>query len=314
MQIAFQAAATGDLIDLARAIEVCGVNKQDFDGRSILHIACCEGQLKTVEYLINQRADINTFDRRGNEPLADAMLNGHRQVALILIKAGARLSHESDLNLQHRMCQLAAAGDTAKFQAMVAGGVSVNSKNYDRRSALHLAACGGHLELVHLIIANGGNVCCRDRWGRTPMADAIGEGHAEVQEALRLANWLTDVLSDSECCSESGSITEILDSAGPSSSRSPPRARPASRRTPRRRGSLGQVPAWPAPGPPEPDAHRFTAHCVQQVGPTCARSRAYARSHTLTRARAHAHTHAHARARAHMHSPRALTHARACGR
>ena len=256
----FQAAATGDLIGLARAIEVSGINIQDFDGRSILHVACCEGQYRIVEYLINQRADISTFDRKGNEPLADAILNGHRHVAKLLKNAGARLSRESELNLQYKMCQFAAAGDIRKFQVLVSGGVSVNAQDYDRRSALHLAACGGHLELVHLIIANGGNVCCRDRWGRTPMADAIGEGHTDVQEALRLASWLTDVLSDSECCSDSGSIGEILDSTGPSPPRSP-RSRTASRRSPLRRNASES-----AVGLPESDAHRFTAHCVRQVG------------------------------------------------
>jgi hypothetical protein len=192
------------------------------------------------------------------------MLNGHREVANALIQAGARLSHESNLNLQYRMCQLAAAGDTRGFQTLLAGGVAVNAQGYDRRSALHLAACGGHLELVRLIIAHGGSVDCRDRWGRTPMADAIGEGHTDVQDALRLASWLAIAISDAECCSDSGSIGEILDSAGPSPPRSPARSRPVRRRA--HRAATEPAPARPDSAIlPDPDAHRFTAHSVRKV-------------------------------------------------
>ncbi len=94
---------------------------------------------EVVEYLINQQADPNTFDRRGNEPLADAVMNGNRHVADLLVKAGSRLSHESNLNLQYRMCQLAATGYMRDFQALLAGGVAVDAQGYDCMLAFAVA-------------------------------------------------------------------------------------------------------------------------------------------------------------------------------
>jgi hypothetical protein len=218
-----------------------------------------------VEYLISRSADVNTFDIRGNQPISDAMLNGHGDIVDVLRQAGATLSPESDDNIQHKMCQLAAAENISEFQRLVKGGVSVDACDYDLRTPLHLAACRGNLELVKFIIANGGNVNFRDRWGRTAMADAIGEGHVHVQEALKLAQWLADTLSDSEACSEAGSIDDILDIAGPSH----PRARSMSPGP--RKMSLQ---SWRTASPPSRDCRgrseddlglRFTTHCVEQV-------------------------------------------------
>ena len=236
---------------------------RDFDGRSILHIACYEGKLATVQYLISIEADVNSRARRGNEPLSDAMINGHRDVVNALLQAGACLSEESNADIQFRMCQLAASGNMSDFHKLFESGASVNSQDYDLRTPLHLAACRGNLELVKYIIANGGDIQCRDRWGRTALADAIVEGHAHVQEALRLAQWLSDTLSDSEACSETGSIDEILDIASPSH----PRARSMSPgpRQPSLRNQKSILQSE-GRGRSEDDLGlRFTTHCVSQV-------------------------------------------------
>lgn len=49
---------------------------------------------------------------------------------------------------------------------------------YLRRTALHLACANGRLEAVKLLIQTGANINVMDRWGRTPLDDAI---HGTVQ-------------------------------------------------------------------------------------------------------------------------------------
>ena len=49
------------------------VNDFDHNGRTPLHLACSEGRLEAVEYLINSGADIDVIDSKGNDPLKDAV-------------------------------------------------------------------------------------------------------------------------------------------------------------------------------------------------------------------------------------------------
>ena len=57
--------------------------------------------------------------------------------------------------------------------------------DYDGRSALHLAACENHIEIVKFLL-NIGKVKKnpKDRWGRTPYDDALANNHTEIEELL----------------------------------------------------------------------------------------------------------------------------------
>lgn len=47
------------------------------------------------------------------------------------------------------------------------GGIDVNSIDLDGRTALHIAACEGHVEVVKLLLTRKANIDARDRWGST---------------------------------------------------------------------------------------------------------------------------------------------------
>lgn len=70
-------------------------------------------------------------------------------------------------------------------------GASAKFADYDKRTPLHLAASGGYTNVCSLLIAHGGAVDARDRWGRTPMTDAQNNKHVEVTELLQ-RNGATD--------------------------------------------------------------------------------------------------------------------------
>eukprot|EP00957_Ditylum_brightwellii_P164899 12554732-Ditylum_brightwellii.AAC.1 len=52
------------------------------------------------------------------------------------------------------------------------GNIDVNEGDYDRRTALHLAAGEGRLEVVELLCEAGADVNIEDRWGNRPLDDA----------------------------------------------------------------------------------------------------------------------------------------------
>ena len=69
------AAANGDIQCLRDLREQGGdLNIPDYDGRTPLHLACCEGQLDTVRYLLENGAFVHTSDRFNRKPLDNARM------------------------------------------------------------------------------------------------------------------------------------------------------------------------------------------------------------------------------------------------
>jgi len=85
------------------------------------------------------------------------------------------------------MCFAACDGDDAAIQKLLAKGVSPNVSDYDRRTALHIAAAEGNLSTVQLLISAGADVLAKDRWGHTPIDGAHESTHKEIMAALRTA-------------------------------------------------------------------------------------------------------------------------------
>ncbi|KAF5761402.1 putative protein kinase TKL-Pl-5 family [Helianthus annuus] len=77
-------------------------------------------------------------------------------------------------------------------------GVEPNVGDYDKRTALHLAACEGCTEIVLLLLEKGADVNSTDRWGRTPLSDARGVGHKEICKILEAHGGIDPVLADSQ--------------------------------------------------------------------------------------------------------------------
>eukprot|EP00189_Rhodosorus_marinus_P009361 CAMPEP_0184753786 /NCGR_PEP_ID=MMETSP0315-20130426/44282_1 /TAXON_ID=101924 /ORGANISM="Rhodosorus marinus, Strain UTEX LB 2760" /LENGTH=523 /DNA_ID=CAMNT_0027233173 /DNA_START=240 /DNA_END=1811 /DNA_ORIENTATION=+ len=78
------------------------------------------------------------------------------------------------------------SGDLQKSEALLAKGAMIESRNYDKRTALHIAACDGNSEMVKLLLSKGAMTDVRDRWGSTPLHDAQQAGHHEVILLLQI--------------------------------------------------------------------------------------------------------------------------------
>ncbi|XP_024542764.1 integrin-linked protein kinase 1 [Selaginella moellendorffii] len=77
------------------------VNSTDFDSRTALHVAACEGKKETVELLIAEGADVNARDRWGSTPLADAEHYKCDEVSQILLAHGAQLPDTSPMRVSN---------------------------------------------------------------------------------------------------------------------------------------------------------------------------------------------------------------------
>ncbi|CAN6478972.1 unnamed protein product [Victoria cruziana] len=159
-------------------------NKTDYDGRSALHLSASKGYSDMTFFLINEGVDINLKDNFGNTPLLEAIKNGHDHVASLLVERGASLDIDDAGSC---LCKAVAKGNPDYVRRLLTYGVDPNSKDYDNRTPLHIAAAQGLYLLVKILLDAGANVFLKDRWGKTPLDEGRRSGSRPTVELLESA-------------------------------------------------------------------------------------------------------------------------------
>ncbi|KAM5558134.1 potassium channel SKOR [Rosa sericea] len=179
------AAYHGDLHQLKCLIRAgADPNKTDYDGRSPLHLAALRGHEDITLFLIQEGVDINIKDNFGNTPLLEAIKNGHDRVSSLLIKEGASLKIE---NAGSFLCSAIAKGDSEFLKKLLSNGIDPNSKGYDQRTPLHIAASEGLYLMAKLLLEAGANIFSKDRWGNTPLDEGRMCGNKNLIKLLEEA-------------------------------------------------------------------------------------------------------------------------------
>ncbi|KAL3926549.1 MAG: hypothetical protein SGPRY_003248 [Prymnesium sp.] len=191
----------------------CSINAADYDLRTCLHLAASNGNLSVVKALVERGCDVNPKDRWGATPLADAVRASHELVTHELRSSGAELCIP-DERVASSLCELARTGDSKGIKMLLDAGASVNAQNYcgrtclhlatswgnqavmaslleaqantniadsDGRTCLHFCAITGQMPIAHqLLKVQSTNVNASDRWGGTPLSNAMRVGHIEL--------------------------------------------------------------------------------------------------------------------------------------
>ncbi|XP_055520401.1 glutaminase kidney isoform, mitochondrial-like [Leucoraja erinacea] len=109
---------------------------------------------------------------------------------------GSEAREESVVNLLFA----AYSGDIAALRRFALSAMDMEQKDYDSRTPLHIAAAEGHVEVVcFLLDACCVNPFCKDRWGNTPLDDAIHFNHQQVAKLLRNYQSSYPVSESTEC-------------------------------------------------------------------------------------------------------------------
>ncbi|KAG1951825.1 60 kDa lysophospholipase-like isoform X2 [Pimephales promelas] len=152
--LACAAAKNGDT-EALEAIREMGTDLSlaNYDGRTPLHIAACEGQVKVVQYLLSKGATVFVKDRFGDTPLRNAIHLRRKDVVELLRKCGAHLSPDELQDTGTELCRLAASGDLEGLKIWKLAGVDMAMPGYDGKKPTEVARTWKHNEVADFLLA-----------------------------------------------------------------------------------------------------------------------------------------------------------------
>ncbi|KAK0059834.1 L-asparaginase [Biomphalaria pfeifferi] len=150
------------------------LSAQNQDGRTALHIACRQGHINVVHYLLNQGVSVHIKDYRKETPLIDAVEGAHLEIIRLLVQTGATMPLASTV-VAVRMCSAASDNDVKLIEAWITAGASPDWHDYDDRTPLHVAITLHKMDVAIFLIKCG---------ARTDVPDAFGQTQRDVAEKL----------------------------------------------------------------------------------------------------------------------------------
>ncbi len=166
------------------------VGELDVEGRSPLILAAQEGHCSTVRLLLDRKSPIDHRAYDGHSALSAATLQGHREIVELLMRRGAD-TDVRDAEGRPLLYLLVLEGCLDMAILLIEkGGVPLESKDAERRTALHVAAWRGDLEGIKLLLKYGADPNAIDHDGRPPLHSVAWRGHASAGRLLLRAKGL----------------------------------------------------------------------------------------------------------------------------
>ncbi|KAL7751827.1 hypothetical protein RI367_002827 [Sorochytrium milnesiophthora] len=123
------------------------LHRRDAHGMTFLHRLCLENRVEMVQELVEcRKVDVHTADNAGWTPLHEAALQGHYEIADILLRNGA----------------------------------DANARSHSGDTPLHDASCCGHTSILRLLLEHNGDPSIANDEDDTPLSLASSPEAAKV--------------------------------------------------------------------------------------------------------------------------------------
>jgi hypothetical protein len=140
----------------------------DPDGYTPLHIASMNGQLDTIELLLEKGSDIEAQTCDGFTPLHIASMYRRLRAIELLLKNGANIDYEDNDGDTPLNCATM-VDDLDAVKLLIDKGCDIESQNNYGRTPLHYASMCMNLEVVKYLLEHGADIGAEDEDGQTPV-------------------------------------------------------------------------------------------------------------------------------------------------
>uniref|UniRef100_A0A671PXX4 Uncharacterized protein n=1 Tax=Sinocyclocheilus anshuiensis TaxID=1608454 RepID=A0A671PXX4_9TELE len=142
-------------------------------GKSPLHVAAIHGHFTRSQILLQNGAEVECVDIYGNTPLHSAAKHGHELLITKLLNNGADVArcvftkafkHRDYCNICHPSKSVCLSN-----KHLLLAGFDINTVDSLGRTGLHVAASGGNVECLKLLLNSGAALNKKDNFGRSPL-------------------------------------------------------------------------------------------------------------------------------------------------
>jgi len=154
------------------------------DGQTPLIFAAANGKMNAAKVLLNHNADVNLKDSGNLTALFRAFLNGHDDIAKLLVEQTKLDVNARGLNDVTALISYTSRNQTDVVESLVARNADVNAQDKDGDAPIHLAARNGNVEILKLLVAKGAKLDLANKVGGTALMWAAAFGHTEAARFL----------------------------------------------------------------------------------------------------------------------------------
>ena len=153
-----------------------GKTRDELKAAESIVVAVELGNIEAVKQHLNDGTEVNAKGGTGRTPLHWAAIEGHKEIAELLIAEGADVNAKTN----DGKTPLDEAINPFYNKTEIA---NLLHKHGGKHGTIHSAVGGGDVEAVKEFFAAGADVNAK-RYGWTPLCEAAKEGHKEIAELL----------------------------------------------------------------------------------------------------------------------------------
>ncbi|MGL9718833.1 MAG: ankyrin repeat domain-containing protein [Wolbachia sp.] len=165
------------------------INSKDANGITLLHKFTREGDVVRVKSLLEHEADFSAIDNENRNPLHYAVMHGHKKIAKLLVNQ--LTINSKDKNGLTPLHLAALLDDTELISFLIAKGAKTNEKDIQEGyTPLHIVSLYGSKKSVQTLIDGGANLECEDNNARTPLFLTIYQCTAHYESRAEIIEYL----------------------------------------------------------------------------------------------------------------------------
>ncbi|XP_035177676.1 ankyrin repeat domain-containing protein 26-like isoform X7 [Oxyura jamaicensis] len=178
-----RAAASGDLAQVRQGLKKHGIDERDKAQRTPLHLACANGHVDVVTYLVENKCKLNLLDNDNRSPLMKAVQCQQEKCVAILLEHGAD-PNLADASGNTALHLAAATPNTSLAGMLLEHNANIDAQNKEGYTPLILAVLEHHEEMVEFLLKKGADVHAQDHCERTPLMTAASGGELNLIKVL----------------------------------------------------------------------------------------------------------------------------------